>query len=69
MDKESIKAPRTTYFVGGRVSWFVEINESVVDIVFDGSLEWRATRLQRCVVTCTNYHTMIILKRGKEEKK
>ena len=43
------------------ISWFVQIDKTVTDVVFDGSLERRASRFKWSVVTRSHYHTMIVL--------
>ena len=52
-----------THLVGRRVSWFVQIDKAMADIVLDRSIERCASTFQRRIMSCTNYHLVVVLTR------
>lgn len=53
--------------MGGRVGWFIQVDEAVTDVVFDGSAQRCAASLQRSVVACADHQTMVVLRTERSE--
>ena len=47
----------------GRIGRFVQVDEAVLDVELDGSLQGRAARLQGGVVARAHHHAVIILQK------
>lgn len=54
--------------MGRWISWLIEINKTMTNVVLDGPLQRRAAGFKRSVVTRSHYHAMVVLEVKKEHK-
>ena len=49
------------HLVGARIGWFVQINATTMQILFNWPLQWRTATRQRCIVIGTRIQLVKVL--------